>query len=435
MDALEIVAKKRDGYELSRDEVDMMINGYVAGEIPDYQMSAFLMAVYIRGMTSEETYALTRSMIAGGDIVSLEAIKGIKIDKHSTGGVGDKITLIFAPLMAAVGLKVAKMSGRGLGHTGGTLDKLESIPGFSIDLTARQFVEQVNKIGIAVMGQTSEICPADKKLYALRDATATISSIPLITSSIMSKKFAGGADVIVFDVKVGSGAFMKTTVQAKVLAGEMMATAEKFKKRAVAVISNMDQPLGSSVGNSLEVQEAIDTLKGFGAPDVLELCFTIGTVMMKKAGIVENASDAVDILTEKIENGDALNKFKVFVEAQGGDSSCVDNPRSVLPHAKFVEDYQLSVDGFIGKINAEKIGIAARVLGAGRERKEEAVDHSAGIVITHKVGEYVHAGDTILEMHSNNAHRMAVAREIVDDAIHISREPHEVGPVVYDIID
>jgi pyrimidine-nucleoside phosphorylase len=434
MKILDIIAKKRDGVSLSSQEIDFITKGYAKGDVPDYQMSAFVMAAYIRGLSDEETFLLTKAMLESGESADLSGVEGTKVDKHSTGGVGDKITLILGPLMATTGLKVAKMSGNGLGHTGGTLDKLESIPGFNVNLTRDRFVKQVNDIGIALMGQTGEICPADKQIYELRDVTATVSSIPLIASSVMSKKIAGGADVLVLDVKAGSGAFMKTPEEAAKLAKALIDIAHRFNKKAVAVISNMDQPLGVSVGNSLEVQEAIDTLRGNGAPDVFELCLTLGSIMLIKAGMVEKTEDAVDILTEKIESGEALAKFREFVVAQDGDSDAIDDPRTVLPHAKFVEDYEIPVEGFIGRINAELIGTAARVLGAGRMQKGDSIDHSAGIVMVHGVGDYVQPGDVILEMHSNDIVKIAEARDIIDRSIILSRTPHKAEPMIYDII-
>jgi pyrimidine-nucleoside phosphorylase len=434
MKILDIIAAKRDGKPLSGEEIDFITKGYARGEVPDYQMSAFVMAAYIRGLSDEETFLLTKSMLESGVSADLSGIEGIKVDKHSTGGVGDKITLILGPLIATTGLKVAKMSGSGLGHTGGTLDKLESIPGFNVNLTRERFVSQVNDIGIAIMGQTGEICPADKRIYELRDVTATVSSIPLIASSVMSKKIAGGADILVLDVKAGSGAFMKTPEEASKLAKALIDIAHRYNKKAVAIISNMDQPLGVSVGNSLEVQEVIDTLRGNGAPDVFELCLTLGSIMMMKAGMVENTGDAVDILTEKIESGEALAKFREFVTAQDGDAAAIDDPRAVLPHAKFVEDYEIPVEGYVGRINAELVGTAARVLGAGRMMKGDPIDHSAGIVMIHGVGDYVRAGDVLLEMHGNDIAKIAEARNIIDESIVLSRNPHEVAPMIYDII-
>lgn len=430
-----IIAKKRDGRAFSRDEIESLIGGFVSGKIPDYQMSAFLMAAYIKGMNSNETFDLTKAMVESGEVVDLSAIEGIKVDKHSTGGVGDKVTLVLAPMMAAVGLKVAKMSGRGLGHTGGTLDKLESIPGFNVNLTREQFIKQVNDIGIAIMGQTEKINPADKKIYALRDLTATVSSMPLIASSVVSKKIAGGADIIVFDVKAGSGAFMKSFDETKVLAEELVSLAKKFGKQAVAVISNMSQPLGITVGNSLEVEEAIDTMKGFGMVDLLDLCYTLGAQLMAKAGIVPTTQDAMGKLTEVMESGEVLAKFTELVVAQGGDPEAVEDPRRVLPHAQFIEEIEVINEGYINRINAEEIGIAARYLGAGREKLGDRIDPGAGIVIPRKAGDYVRPGDTLAQMHSNDPHMMAAVSGMVYDAFEIASVAHEVPPLIYDIIE
>ncbi|MCL6473230.1 MAG: pyrimidine-nucleoside phosphorylase [Firmicutes bacterium] len=430
-----LLAKKRDGIALSADELEYLVKGFVSGEIPDYQMSAFLMAAYIRGMNEAETFALTKSMVESGDVIDLSSVEGIKVDKHSTGGVGDKITLILGPMMAAVGLKVAKMSGRGLGFTGGTLDKLESIPGFNVNLTKEQFVRQVNEIGIAIMGQTQEIDPADKKMYALRDVTATVSSVPLIASSIMSKKVAGGADAIVLDVKTGKGAFMKTVDEARELAKQLVSIGKKFGKKVVAVLSNMDQPLGQSVGNALEVEEAIRVMQGSGPTDVVELCLALGSQLMVKAGASPNVEDATRKLSDALENGDVLKKFKQLVEWQGGDPNVVDDPRGVLPIARFIEEIDSYVHGYIRQINAEEIGVAARYLGAGRTKVEDKIDPAAGILIARKVGDYVRAGQPLVQMRTGDAHMLAVVRALVEEAFQITDIPHEEPPLVYDIIE
>jgi len=435
MNMINILAKKRDGRSLSPQEIEYMIDGYVSGEIPDYQISAFLMAAYIRGMDAGETYSLTKAMAQSGEMLDLSGIDGVKVDKHSTGGVGDKVTLILAPMMAAVGAKVAKMSGRGLGHTGGTIDKLESIPGFTTDLDKERFIRQVKDVGIALMSQTEEVCLADKKIYALRDATATVTSIPLIASSIMSKKIAGGADAIVLDVKVGSGAFMKTLDEAKELAAELVSIGKRFEKKIVAVISNMDQPLGITIGNSLEVEEAVDVMRGFGPADLSELCFTLGSQLMVKAGLASSIEEAMDAITGALESGGVLEKFRQFVEAQGGDGGVVDNPRAVLPHARFVEEISLAEGGYVRSINAEELGVAARILGGGRKTKDEPIDHTAGIIITRKVGDYIKTGDTIAQMHSNDAHAIAAVSSLVYDAFQLSARPHDIPPLIYDIID
>ncbi|HEY3373890.1 MAG TPA: thymidine phosphorylase [Candidatus Aquicultor sp.] len=434
MRVVDILAKKRDGGSLSPAEIDQLVYGFTAGDVADYQMAAFLMAAYLNGMTPDETFYLTQAMVKSGDTVDLSAIQGIKVDKHSTGGVGDKVTLILAPMMAAVGLKVAKMSGRALGHTGGTLDKLGSIPGFNVNLTEQQFVDQVNNIGVAIIGQTKEICPADKKMYALRDVTATVPSIPLIASSVMCKKIAGGADVIVLDVKAGSGAFMKTVADAKRLAEELVAIGRKFGKKVVAVISNMDQPLGSTVGNSLEVEEAIDAMRDFGPADVLDLTVTLGSYLMVGAGAASSTKEAVGILSGALESGRVLQKFEQLIEVQGGDASVIENPRGVLPHARFVEDVEAMGDGYVHRINAEMIGKAAHILGAGREKLGDDIDYGAGIIITHKVGDFVHAGDPIAQMHSSDARKFNEAREIIQNAFQLGSTAYAVPSTICDII-
>lgn len=434
MRIVDILAKKRDGEKLSPAEIERLVQGFVAGDVADYQMSAFLMAAYIKGLDDVETFALTQAMAGSGSAIDLSEVEGIKVDKHSTGGVGDKVTLILAPMMAAVGLKVAKMSGRGLGHTGGTLDKLESIPGFRVDLSQDQFINQVNDIGLAIIGQTAEVCPADKRMYALRDVTATVSNIPLIVSSIMSKKIAGGADAIVFDVKAGSGALVKTLDEARMLAEKLVATGKRFDKKVVAVISNMDQPLGSAVGNSLEVEEAVDVIRGNGPADVIELCYTLGSNLMVAAGRASSIQEAVEQITDAIESGAVFEKFHRFIEAQGGDPRVADHPRDFLPHARYVEDIELEVEGYVRSIDAEKIGVAAHTLGAGREKMEDAIDHGAGIFLLKKVGDYVRAGDTLVQMHAGDAHKFNAARPLIEQAFLITDIPHAAPEIIYDII-
>ncbi|MBS3908260.1 MAG: pyrimidine-nucleoside phosphorylase [Actinobacteria bacterium] len=435
MSITRLLAKKRDGKALTDSEIRFLVGGYVAGEIPDYQMSAFLMAAFIRGLDEDETFSLTGAMAESGETIDLSSIGGVKVDKHSTGGVGDKVTLVLAPMMAAVGANVAKMSGRGLGHTGGTIDKLESIPGFHSDLGRGRFIEQVAEIGIALIGQTDEICPADKKIYALRDVTATVPNIPLIASSIMSKKIAGGADVILLDVKVGTGAFMKTLDEAKELAQTLVSLGKRFGKQSVAVISDMSQPLGITIGNALEVEEAIDTMKGFGSPDLLELCTELGAQLMMKAGLAASPREAVEALSEVLESGKALEKFREFIEAQGGDGSVVDDPRRVLPHAKYVEDLIIADSGYVVGVNAEELGVAARILGAGRKTKDDVIDHTAGIVVAKKVGDYINAGETVAQMRSGDAHSPAAVSSLVYEAFTLSPNPPEAKALIYDIID
>lgn len=400
MRTVDLIQKKRDGGELSREELAFLIQGYSSGRIPDYQLSAWAMAVYFQGMTARETADLTLEMAASGDQVDLRSIQGVKVDKHSTGGVGDTTTLVLAPLVAAAGVPVAKMSGRGLGHTGGTIDKLESIPGFKVELTEEQFVEQVNRHGLAVMSQSGNVTPADKKLYGLRDVTATVNSIPLIASSIMSKKIASGADAIVLDVKTGSGAFMKTLDDSIRLAEAMVAIGEEVGRETVAVISSMDQPLGVAVGNALEVKLAIETLKGEGPADLEELCVTLGAHMLVLGGRALEIGEAKEMLYEIIRKGYALKKFKEFVAAQGGSPSFIDQP-SQLPTAKHVFPVEARTAGYVAAIEAERIGLGAMMLGAGRETKEASIDLAAGMLLKRKIGDRVEAGDVLVELHTN----------------------------------
>lgn len=398
MRAADLIAYKRDGKTLTADELKFLIDGYSHGDIPDYQMSAWAMAVYFRGMTAEETAALTMAMAKSGDQVDLSTIRGIKVDKHSTGGVGDKTTLIVAPLVAAAGVPVAKMSGRGLGHTGGTIDKLESIPGFRTELERDDFIRQVNEIGLSVIGQSGNLAPADKKLYALRDVTATVESIPLIAGSVMSKKIAAGADAIVLDVKTGSGAFMKTAEDAERLAAEMVAIGTKVGRSTAAVISDMDQPLGFAIGNSLEVIEAIETLKGNGPEDLTELCLALGAHMAVLGGKAGSYEEGVAMLRGKLASGEALAKFKALVEAQGGDARTADD-YALLPKAPHTVEVTAAEEGFVSAIRAEQLGLAAMQLGAGRKTKDDVIDHAVGIVLCRKTGDEVKAGDTLAMLH------------------------------------
>ena len=407
----DIIVKKRDGKELSKEEIDFFIEGYTRSEIPDYQASALAMAIYFKGMTEKETANLTMAMANSGDVLNLDKIKGVKVDKHSTGGVGDKTSLVLGPMVAALGVPVAKMSGRGLGHTGGTIDKLESFPGFVTGLSEETFFENVNNIGIAIAGQTGNLAPADKKLYALRDVTGTVESIPLIASSIMSKKIAAGADVIVLDVKTGSGAFMKTPEASLALAKEMVSIGTNVGRRTMAVVSNMDEPLGYAVGNALEVIEAINTLDGKGPKDLLELCIELGSHMIIGAGITDNARDARAKLKAVVDNKSALDKLAEFVEAQGGNKEAVYNI-DLLPKASIVREYKASESGYVSKIECEKVGLSAMVLGGGRENKDSIIDLSVGIVLNKKVGDYVKEGETIATFHANDTSKLedAIAR-------------------------
>ncbi|WP_139994586.1 pyrimidine-nucleoside phosphorylase [Paenibacillus paridis] len=398
MRSVDLIQKKRDGGELTASELTFLIDGYSRGDIPDYQMSAWAMAVFFRGMTPKETAALTLAMANSGDQVDLGPISGIKVDKHSTGGVGDKTTLILAPLVASAGIPVAKMSGRGLGHTGGTIDKLESIEGFRTELSREKFMNQVNEIGLSVIGQSGNLAPADKKLYALRDVTATVESIPLIASSVMSKKIAAGADAIVLDVKTGSGAFMKTLEDSEKLAQAMVNIGTEVGRNTAAVISDMDQPLGFAIGNALEVQESIETLKGHGPEDLTELCLTLGAHMVVLGGKADTIAEARKLLEERISSGAALAKFKSFVSAQGGDPSIVDAPDR-LPQAPVVIEVKASIAGFVNAIEAEQLGLAAMLLGAGRATKDAVIDYAVGVMLCKKVGDAVAAGETIALLH------------------------------------
>jgi pyrimidine-nucleoside phosphorylase len=429
----DIIHKKRNGEELTKQEIEFFVGGYTKGQIPDYQVSALLMAIYFKGMNKRETAELTMAIVNSGEVIDLSGIEGIKVDKHSTGGVGDTTTLVLGPMVAAAGAPVAKMSGRGLGHTGGTIDKLEAIKGFSVEMTRDQFVSNVNKVKLAVGGQTANLAPADKKLYALRDVTATVDNISLIASSIMSKKIASGADAIVLDVKTGTGAFMKTTEDSFELAKEMVDIGSNLNRNTVAVISDMDQPLGLAVGNALEIKEAIDTLRGQGPEDVRELCLVLGShmlVLAKKAG---SAPEARKMLEETIKNGSALSKFKEFVEAQGGEGSMIDNPE-LLPKAAHLVEVTSREDGFVSKIIADEIGIAALILGAGRETKESEVDFAVGIVLSKKVGEAVQKGEVIAVIHTNDMEKAVASEEKIHEAYHITKKKPEERPLIFGVV-
>lgn len=429
----DIIMKKRNGEELSKEEIDFFIDGYTKGEIPDYQVSALMMAIYFRKMTESETHALTMAMASSGDMLDLSAIKGIKVDKHSTGGVGDKTSLALTPMVAACGIPVAKMSGRGLGHTGGTIDKLESFPGFTTALTTEQFVGNVNKIGIAIMGQTADLAPADKKLYALRDVTATVDNMSLIASSIMSKKLAAGADAIVLDVKTGSGAFMKKESDARALAEEMVKIGKNAGRKTIAVISDMDQPLGYAVGNALEVKEAIDTLNGKGPADFVELCLTLGAQMLIAGGKAGNREEAEDKLRQVIADGSALKKLAEFVEAQGGDARAVYEPK-LLPEASIQKPILSPVEGYVSHIECAEVGICSLILGGGRETKESEIDLSVGLVLQKKVGEYVKAGEPLAILHANDAGRAKEAEKRFLAACRITNAEPEKTAFIKDII-
>ncbi|MBM6818939.1 MULTISPECIES: pyrimidine-nucleoside phosphorylase [Clostridium] len=429
----DLIMKKRKGEELTTEEINFFVDGFTKGEIPDYQASAMLMAIFFNKMNKRETADLTNAMVESGDKIDLSNIKGVKVDKHSTGGVGDKTSICLTPLVASLGIPVAKMSGRGLGHTGGTIDKLETFKGFSVELTEEQFMENVNKINIAIMGQSGNLVPADKKLYALRDVTATVDNMSLIASSIMSKKLASGADAIVLDVKVGDGAFMKTPETAKELAQEMVDIGKHLGRETIGVISDMDQPLGYAIGNSLEVIEAIELLKGNGPKDLLELTLTIGSNMLLCAKMAESEEEARKMLMENIENGKGLEKLKDFVKAQGGDISPIDD-YSKFPQAKYVEKVTSPVDGYITKIHAEAFGLIAMELGAGRATKESEIDLAVGIVLNKKRGEKVNKGDVLAYIHSNNEEKIEKARKSILENIVIEDSYDLNIPLIYDIV-
>lgn len=400
MRMIDIIEKKRDGKSLTKEEIEFFVNGYTHGEVPDYQASSLAMTIFFQDMNDEERAALTMSMVNSGEKIDLSDINGIKVDKHSTGGVGDTTTLVLAPLVAAVGVPVAKMSGRGLGHTGGTIDKLESVKGFNVEISEKDFIKLVNDNQVAVIGQSGNLTPADKKLYALRDVTGTVNSIPLIASSIMSKKIAAGADAIVLDVKTGSGAFMKTLDDAEALAHAMVRIGNNVGRNTMAIISDMSQPLGNAIGNALELKEAIATLKGNGPKDLTELVLTLGSQMVVLAEQATSLDEARQMLIDAIKTGKALNKFKTFLSNQGGDDSIVDSPEK-LPSAKYQVEFKAKKDGYITEIIANEIGVASMMLGAGRQTKEDVIDLGVGIVLNKKVGEHVEKGENILTIHTN----------------------------------
>ncbi len=429
----DLILKKRNGNALSKEEIRFMVEEYTRGNIPDYQMSAMMMAVYFQGMNAEETLELTLAMEESGEILDLSAISGIKTDKHSTGGVGDKTSLALAPMVAACGLPVAKMSGRGLGHTGGTIDKLESFPGFTTELTPRRFIQNVNRIGIAIMGQSGELAPADKKLYALRDVTATVDNMSLIASSIMSKKLAAGADAIVLDVKTGSGAFMKKEKDAYALAEEMLRIGRGAGKRMAAVISDMDQPLGYAVGNALEVREAIAALRGEGPADLTELCLTLGTQMLLAGGRAEQEEQARELLLKVLRDGSALKKLAEFVEAQGGDPAAVYD-ETLLPASSLRENCVSSEEGYVSHIACDEVGLCSLILGGGRETKESAIDLSVGIVLLKKKGDYVKRGEALAVLHANDREKLKSAMERLKKAYVISEEPPLKTPLIKGIL-
>ncbi|WP_436878931.1 pyrimidine-nucleoside phosphorylase [Mammaliicoccus sciuri] len=414
MRMVDVIAKKRDGKELTKEEIEFFVKGYTAGDIPDYQASSLAMAIYFQDMTDEERANLTMAMVESGDQIDLSEIEGIKVDKHSTGGVGDTTTLVLAPLVAALDVAVAKMSGRGLGHTGGTIDKLEAVEGFHVEISEQEFIDLVNKDKVAVIGQTGNLTPADKKLYGLRDVTGTVNSIPLIASSIMSKKIAAGADAIVLDVKTGAGAFMKTIEDSELLAHAMVKIGNNVGRNTMAIISDMSQPLGRAIGNGLEVKEAIETLKDEGPEDLTELVLTLGSQMVVLAKKAETLDEAREKLLEVIQNGKALEKFKVFLENQGGDGSVVDDVTK-LPQAQYTFEVKAETSGYVSHIVADEIGVASMLLGAGRATKDDIIDLAVGLVLNKKVGDKVEAGESLVTIYANQEDVKDVEAKILEN--------------------
>ena len=433
MRMVDLIEKKRDGGVLSDEEIRFIIDGFTKGDIPDYQMSAWAMAVFYKGMTDHETAVLTDAMMRSGDTIDLSRFGTKSVDKHSTGGVGDKTTLVLAPMAAVLGVKMAKMSGRGLGHTGGTIDKLESFPGFSTALSEEKFIQNVNTIGMAITGQTGNLAPADKKLYALRDVTDTVDSLPLIASSIMSKKIAAGADTIVLDVKVGSGAFMKTEEAARKLAKEMVRIGHGAGRKTAAVISEMDEPLGFAVGNALEVIEAIDTLKGNGPKDLEDLCVALGSYMLVSAGKADSLEEAADKLRGTLKDGSAYEKMIEFVTAQGGSREDVENPQRLI-HATYTDTITAPKTGYIAHIQSEEVGLAAMTAGGGRETKDSVIDLSAGIVLNKKVGDFVKENEPLARLYANDKVKLEAAKNRLAGAYSFSEEPVPARPLIHGVI-
>lgn len=432
MRMVDVIDKKKKGKELTTKEIEYVIQGYTKGDIPDYQMSALTMAIYFKGMTDKEVSDLTMAMVESGDVIDLSPIEGIKVDKHSTGGVGDKTSFIVGPLVASVGVPVAKMSGRGLGHTGGTLDKLESIKGFQVELTREEFIDNVNKNRLAIIGQTGNLTPADKKLYGLRDVTSTVDSIPLIASSIMSKKIASGADAIVLDVKTGSGAFMKSLDQSKELAKAMVGIGKQLNRKTVAIISDMNQPLGFEIGNANELKEAISVLKGEKIADLREVSLTVASHMTVLANTFPTFEDAYAKLEEVLDSGKALDTLKKFIKAQGGNPKVVDNP-GLLPQALYHFELKADKNGYISNIEAESVGSVAMMLGAGRKTKEDKIDHAVGITLKKKVGSKVRSGDTLAILHSNYEN-VIECTEVLRKAYSFADVEVKEKPMIYDVI-
>lgn len=431
---IRLIKKKRDGESHTAVEIKEIIDGYVDGTIPDYQVAAWLMAVVFNGLDDNETAYLTEAMMHSGDTIDLSSIEGIKVDKHSTGGVGDKTTLVLAPLVASLGIPVAKMSGRGLGHTGGTLDKLEAISGFSVDMTVEDFIDKVNKIGIAICGQSKNLVPADKMLYALRDVTATVDNRSLISSSIMSKKLACGADGIVIDLKVGNGAFIKSVEDGEELARIMITTAAKMNKKLIAVLTGMDQPLGYAIGNSLEVKESIETLKGHGPEDLTALCIELGAYMTMIGGKASDKEEAKRLIREAIDSGAAIDKFRQLLISQGGDPAIIENP-DLLPVSKLSKSLDATSSGYITSLNALEIGLSCVALGAGRETKESDIDMGAGLVLHKKIGDYVNQGDSLLTLFANSDNQIEKALGLLKNTFTFGSEKPELQPLIFKVIE
>lgn len=429
----DLILKKKQGKELNTEEINWMIKEFTEGRIPDYQMSAMTMAICFQGMDKRETFDLTMAMRDSGDVLDLSRIDGIKVDKHSTGGVGDKVSLVLTPIVASLGVPVAKMSGRGLGHTGGTIDKLESFSGFSTEISEEKFIDSVNTIGIAIAGQTANLAPADKKLYALRDVTATVDQMSLIASSIMSKKLASGADAIVLDVKTGNGAFMQKEEDAIALAKAMVDIGSRAGKQTVAVITDMDEPLGNAVGNALEIKEVIDALHGDGPEDLMEVVYALGTQMLLLAKRAEDEEIARNLITESIQERKALKKFAEFIENQGGNREEILHP-DMLPKARYVIPVLAEEEGCIERILAQDIGIACMTLGGGRENKESTIDHGVGIILTKKISDTVKKGETLALIHANSKEKAVFASGLVKNAYQIAKEPAKKAPMVKCII-
>ncbi len=429
---VDIIEKKRDGHPLSKEEISFFVKGYTEGSIPDYQASALAMAILFRDMNKEETANLTEAMMRSGDMIDLSAIEGVKVDKHSTGGVGDKTSLVLGPLVASCGAKLAKMSGRGLGHTGGTLDKMESVPGTSVYRTEEQFIKQVNDIGIAIIGQTAQIDPADKKLYALRDVTGTVESIPLIASSIMSKKLASGSDTILLDVKFGSGAFMKTLDRARLLAKTMVEIGTSLHRPTRAILTDMDEPLGMAVGNNLEVKEAIATLQGHGPKDLVELVTYAGAIMLEQAGLVSNHEEGRARIQKAIEDGSGFKKLVELFKAQGGDVSYLEDP-SKFPLSKYALPIYAGKEGYLSRIDSLTIGVSSMKLGGGRARMDEAIDMSAGILLNKKIGDHIHKGELLATCYTNKEKVGEVLSDVLE-AFQIQAEKPAERPIVFEYI-